>query len=101
MQSIVQRPVASQVAIKQLGTNGGGIFNANSAHPYESPTPLTNLLEMLSLLCIGAAFTYTFGKMVANTKQGWALFGAMAFMFLGGLSLAYWSEAKGNPNVEK
>jgi K+-transporting ATPase ATPase A chain len=98
-QSIGQGPVASQECIKMLGTNGGGFFNANSAHPYENPTPLTNLIEMLSIFSIGAGLTYTFGKMVGNTKQGWAIFGAMAFMFIGGLSLCYWSEAKGNPNV--
>lgn len=100
-QSIGQGPVASQEAIKMLGTNGGGFFNANSAHPYENPTPLSNLIEMLSLLSIGAALTYTFGKMVGNTKQGWALFAAMTFMFVGGLSLCYWAEAGGNPNAEK
>jgi K+-transporting ATPase ATPase A chain len=98
-QSIGQGPVASQECIKMLGTNGGGFFNANSAHPYENPTPLTNLIEMLSIFSIGAGLTYTFGKMVGNTKQGWALFGAMAFMFIGGLSVCYWAEAKGNPNV--
>jgi len=98
-QSIGQGPVASQECIKMLGTNGGGFFNANSAHPYENPTPLTNLIEMLSIFSIGAGLTYTFGKMVGNTKQGWAIFGAMAFMFIGGLSLCYWAEAKGNPNV--
>jgi K+-transporting ATPase ATPase A chain len=98
-QSIGQGPVASQECIKMLGTNGGGFFNANSAHPYENPTPLTNLIEMLSIFSIGAGLTYTFGKMVGNTKQGWALFGAMAFMFIGGLGVCYWAEAKGNPNV--
>jgi K+-transporting ATPase ATPase A chain len=98
-QSIGQGPVASQECIKMLGTNGGGFFNANSAHPYENPTPLTNLIEMLSIFSIGAGLTYTFGKMVGNTKQGWAIFGAMAFMFIGGLGVCYWAEAKGNPNV--
>jgi K+-transporting ATPase ATPase A chain len=98
-QSIGQGPVASQECIKMLGTNGGGFFNANSSHPYENPTPLTNLIEMISIFSIGAGLTYTFGKMVGNTKQGWAIFGAMAFMFIGGLSLCYWSEAKGNPNI--
>jgi K+-transporting ATPase ATPase A chain len=100
-QNIAQGPVASQECIKMLGTNGGGLFNTNSSHPYENPTPLTNLLEMLSLLSIGAALTYTFGKMVGNTKEGWALFAAMTFMFVGGLSLCYWQEAKGNPNVAR
>ena len=98
-QTIAQGPVASQEAIKMLGTNGGGFFNANSAHPYENPTPLTNLLEMLSIFLIPAGLTYTFGRMVGNTRQGWAIFAAMAFMFVGGLGVCYWAEAKGNPNV--
>ena len=98
-QSIGQGPVASQEVIKMLGTNGGGFFNANSAHPYENPTPLTNLLEMLAIFLIPAGLTYTFGKMVRNTRQGWAIFGAMAFMFIGGLTVCYWAEARGNPNV--
>jgi K+-transporting ATPase ATPase A chain len=98
-QAIGQGPVASQECIKNLGTNGGGFFNANAGHPYENPTPLTNLIEMLSIFAIGAGLTYTFGKMVGNTKQGWALFGAMAFMFIAGLGVCYWAEAKGNPNV--
>ena len=98
-QSIAQGPVASQEIIKELGTNGGGFFNANSAHPYESPTPLTNLIEMFAILLIPVGLTYTFGKMLGNTKQGWAIFAAMSLMFAGGISLAYWSEAKGNPNV--
>ena len=97
--SIGQGPVASQEFIKELGTNGGGFFNANSSHPYENPTPLTNLLEMLAIFLIPAGLTYTFGKMVGNTRQGWAIFAAMAFMFLGGLGVCYWAEAKGNPNV--
>ena len=98
-QIIGQGPVASQEIIKMLGTNGGGFFNANSAHPFESPPPFTNLLEMLAIFLIPAGLTYTFGKMVRNTKQGWAIFGAMAFMFIGGLSVCYWSEARGNPNM--
>ena len=98
-QSIGQGPVASQEFIKELGTNGGGFFNANSAHPYENPTPLTNLLEMLAIFLIPAGLTYTLGRMVGNSKQGWAIFAAMAFMFLGGLGVCYWAEAKGNPNV--
>src|SRR5579884_2408523 len=100
-QTIAQGPIASQEAIKMLGTNGGGFFNANSAHPYENPTPLSNLIEMLSLLCIGAALTYTFGKMVGNVKQGWAIFAAMSVMFIGGVFVCYGSEARGNPNVAK
>jgi K+-transporting ATPase ATPase A chain len=100
-QSIGQGPVASQEAIKMLGTNGGGFFNANSAHPYENPTPLSNFVEIFSIFLIPAGLCYTFGKMVGNTKQGWALFAAMSIMFIGGLGLCYWSEAKGNPNVTK
>jgi K+-transporting ATPase ATPase A chain len=98
-QSIGQGPVASQEAIKELGTNGGGFFNANSAHPYESPTPFSNLLQILLIFLIPAGLTYTFGKMVRNTKQGWAIFAAMTLMFAGGLAVCYWSEAKGNPNI--
>src|SRR5580765_5167866 len=100
-QTIAQGPVASQEAIKMLGTNGGGFFNANSAHPFENPTPLTNLLQMLLTFVIPAGLTYTFGRMVGSTRQGWAIFAAMAIMFAGGLSLCYWSEARGNPNVAK
>jgi potassium-transporting ATPase potassium-binding subunit len=98
-QVIAQGPVASQESIKMLGTNGGGIFNANSAHPFENPTPLTNLIEMVAIFLIPAGLTHTFGTMVRSTKQGWALFGAMAIMFIGGLGVCYWAEAKGNPNV--
>jgi K+-transporting ATPase ATPase A chain len=98
-QSIGQGPVASQESIKMLGTNGGGFFNANSAHPYENPTPLTNFFQMLSIFLIGAGLTYTFGKMVGNTKQGWAIFAAMSFMFIAGLGVCYWAEARGNPNI--
>ena len=98
-QSIAQGPVASQEAIKMLGTNGGGFYNANSAHPYENPTPLSNLLQMLSIFLIPAGLTYTFGKMVGNAKQGWALFAAMCTMFFIGVGVAYTQEQKGNPNV--
>ena len=98
-QSIAQGPVASQEAIKMLGTNGGGFFNANSAHPFENPTPLANFLQMVSLLCIAAALTYTFGKMVGNTRQGWALFAAMSALFFVGVGVAYFNEQKGNPIV--
>lgn len=98
-QNITQGPIASQEAIKMLGTNGGGYFNANSAHPYENPTPFSNLLEMFSIFLIPAALTYTFGKMVCNTRQGWALFGAMSFLFLAGVFFSYKSEATGNPQV--
>jgi K+-transporting ATPase ATPase A chain len=96
-QMIAQGPVASQLAIKQLGTNGGGFFNANSAHPYENPTPLSNFLEMFAILAIGAALTYTFGHMAGNTRQGWAILAAMMLVFVLGLGLAYWAEAAGNP----
>ncbi len=98
-QTIAQGPVASQVAIKQLGTNGGGFFNANSAHPFESPTPFTNLVHILLIFVLGAGLTYTFGHMVKDTRQGWALFWAMSLMFLVGVSAAYWAEQAGNPIV--
>jgi len=100
-QTIAQGPVASQEAIKMLGTNGGGFFNANSAHPYENPTPLSNFFEMLAIFVIGAALTYTFGHMVGNTRQGWALFGAMMAVFLMGLVVAYWAESAGNPAFDR
>jgi K+-transporting ATPase ATPase A chain len=100
-QSIAQGPVASQESIKILGTNGGGFFNANSAHPYENPTPLTNFLQVFAIFLIPAGLTYTFGKMVGNAKQGWAIFAAMSVLFAAGLSTCYWAEAKGNPNVER
>jgi potassium-transporting ATPase potassium-binding subunit len=90
-------PVASQEAIKELGTNGGGFFNANSAHPYENPTALTDLLEMLAIVLIPAALTYTFGRMVGDTRQGWTVLAAMALLFVALLSLAEYSEQHGNP----
>lgn len=96
-QVIAQGPVASQVAIKQLGSNGGGFFNVNSAHPYENPTALTNLVETVFLLMIAAALTNTFGRMVKDQRQGWAIFAAMGVMFLIGLGVAYFQEAQGNP----
>ena len=96
-QVIEQGPLASQEAMKMLGTNGGGYFNANSAHPYENPTPLTNLLEMLLLLSLGASLTYVFGKMVRDTRQGWALFAAMSALFFVGVFVCYWAEQRGNP----
>jgi K+-transporting ATPase ATPase A chain len=98
-QTIAQGPVASQAAIKQLGTNGGGPFNANSAHPFESPTPFTNLVQMLLIFVLGAGLTYTFGHMVKDTRQGWALFWAMAVMFLIGVFVAYPAEQAGNPMI--
>lgn len=92
-------PAASQIAIKQLGTNGGGFFNANSAHPFENPSPLTNFLEMLSILLIPAALCYTFGRMVGDTRQGWAVLAAMTIVFCALLSITLWSELKGNPAI--
>lgn len=96
-QVIAQGPVASQEAIKMVGTNGGGFFNANSAHPYENPTPLTNFLQVLAIFLIPAGLTYTFGRFVGNQKQGWALFAAMMVLFLAGVTGIYWAELSGNP----
>jgi len=96
-QTIAQGPAASQIAIKQLGTNGGGFFNVNSAHPFENPTPLSNFLEMFSIFAISAGLTYTLGRMVKSQKHGWAVFAAMAILFFVGLIVCYWAEAKGNP----
>ena len=96
-QTIAEGPVASQEIIKELGTNGGGFMNANSAHPYENPTPLTNLIEMLAIFSIGAGLTHTFGKMVGDRRQGWALFAVMSILFLGGAATAIWAEQHGNP----
>ncbi|HWU56896.1 MAG TPA: potassium-transporting ATPase subunit KdpA [Rhizomicrobium sp.] len=98
-QVIAQGPVASQEAIKMLGTNGGGFFNANSAHPFESPTWLTNFLEMWALLVIGASLTYTFGHMVKDTRQGWAIFAVMGLLMLVGVGLLYGAEGQGNAAV--
>jgi K+-transporting ATPase ATPase A chain len=96
-QTLALGPVASQEAIKMLGTNGGGFFNANSAHPFENPTAMTNLVQMLSIFVIGFGLTWCFGKAVGNTKQGWAILAAMTLLFLAGTSVAYWQEAAGNP----
>ncbi|HEY8022387.1 MAG TPA: potassium-transporting ATPase subunit KdpA [Thermoanaerobaculia bacterium] len=96
-QSIPQGPVASQEAIKELGTNGGGFFNANSAHPYENPTPLSNFLEMLFILAIASGLTYTLGRMTGNQRHGWAVFAAMAILMLAGVLAIYAAEARGNP----
>jgi K+-transporting ATPase ATPase A chain len=96
-QTIAQGPVASQEAIKMLGTNGGGFFNANSSHPFENPTPLSNFMQMLSIFLIPAGLTYTLGRMTASPRHGWAVWAAMAFLFLAGVTTAYWAEAKGNP----
>ena len=98
-QIIAQGPVASQEAIKMLGTNGGGFFNANSAHPFESPTWLTNFLEMWALLVIPAALTYTFGRMVKDSRQGWAIFAVMAVLMFAGLGVLYAAEGQGNAAV--
>src|SRR6185312_1388397 len=95
-QTIAQGPVASQEAIKEFGTNGGGFFNANSAHPFENPTPLSDLLEILAILSIGAALTYTFGKMAGNTRQGWTLLSVMSIIFLTGVGFTYWAESRPN-----
>jgi potassium-transporting ATPase potassium-binding subunit len=96
-QTLSQGPAASQIAIKQLGTNGGGFWNANGSVPYENPTPLSNLLEMLYIVLIPAALTCTFGRMVRDERQGWALYAAMAIVFLAGVAITYWAEASGNP----
>jgi K+-transporting ATPase ATPase A chain len=100
-QIIAVGPAASQVAIKQLGTNGGGFFNANSAHPLENPTPFSNFIEMLSILIIPAALCYAFGKMVGDTRQGWALLTAMTIIFVALLAITVWSEQNGNPVFTK
>src|SRR5690349_14070562 len=94
-QSIALGPVASQVAIKMLGTNGGGFFNANAAHPFENPTALSNFVQMISIFAIGAAMTNVFGRMVGNQRQGWAIFAVMGVLFLAGVTITYWSEANG------
>ena len=96
-QTIAVGPVASQVAIKMLGTNGGGFFNANAAHPFENPTALSNLFQIVSIFAIGAALTNVFGRMVGDQRQGWAIFAAMGVIFVTGVLVAYWAEAAGNP----
>ena len=98
-QSLAVGPAAAQVAIKQLGTNGGGFFNVNSAHPFENPTPLSNFLEMLAILLIPTALCYTFGKMVGDTRKGWAILATMTIIFVVMLSAAVWAEQSGNPAV--
>src|ERR1700730_10859605 len=100
-QTIAQGPVASQEAIKQLGTNGGGFFNGNSAHPFESPTPFANLVQILLIFILGAGLTHSCGHMVNDTRQGWALFWAMSVMFLIGVFVAYQAEQAGNPILTK
>ena len=96
-QTIAQGPVASQEIIKEFGTNGGGFFNANSAHPFENPTPFSNLFEMVAIFAIGAGLTYTLGRMTGSPAHGWAVWAAMAILFLAGVTVAYWAEARGNP----
>ena len=98
-QTIAQGPIASQEIIKELGTNGGGFFNANSAHPYENPNPVTNLIELAAIFSIGAGLTNVLGRMVKDERQGWAIFAAMGLLFLAGVATAYWSESHGNPAV--
>jgi potassium-transporting ATPase potassium-binding subunit len=96
-QIIAQGPVASQVAIKMLGTNGGGFFNANAAHPYENPNAVTDFVQLILIFLISAALTNTFGRMAKNELQGWALYSAMSVLFLAGVAVAYWAESQGNP----
>ncbi len=100
-QTIVQGPMASQVAIKMLGTNGGGYANANAAHPFENPTPLSNFLQMLALLCIGSAMTYHLGRETKNQKHGWSVWSAMFAMCLAGILICWWAEARGNPQHQQ
>ena len=98
-QVIAQGPVASQEIIKQWGTNGGGFFNANSAHPFENPTPFTNFIELLAIFAISAGLTYTLGRMTGSQKHGWAIFAAMAVLFFAGVAVSYWAESQGNPAI--
>src|SRR5712671_902396 len=96
-QVIAQGPVASQEVIKEFGTNGGGFFNANSAHPFENPTPFSNFFELVLILAIPSGLTYTLGRMTGSQRHGWAVWAAMAFLFIGAVTATYWAEAKGNP----
>jgi K+-transporting ATPase ATPase A chain len=96
-QTIAQGPVASQEIIKELGTNGGGFFNANSAHPFENPNPISNLIELFCIFAIGSGLTYTLGRMTGSQRHGWAVWSAMAILFLAGVTVCYWAEAGGNP----
>jgi K+-transporting ATPase ATPase A chain len=96
-QTIAQGPVASQEIIKEWGTNGGGFFNANSSHPFENPTPVSNLVELFSIFAVSAGLTYTLGRMTGSARHGWAVWSAMAILFLVGVTVAYWAEARGNP----
>jgi K+-transporting ATPase ATPase A chain len=95
-QTIAVGPAASQIAIKMLGTNGGGFFNANAAHPFENPTALSNFVQMISIFAIGAGLTNVFGRMVGNQRQGWAIFAVMGVLFIAGVAVCYWAEAHGN-----
>ena len=99
-QTIPQGPAASQVAIKMLGTNGGGFFNANAAHPYENPTPLSDFLQMLSIFLIPSGLTYYLGRMVKNQGHGWAVWSAMAILFLSAFLVCWWAETAGNPHMQ-
>jgi K+-transporting ATPase ATPase A chain len=96
-QTIAQGPVASQEIIKEFGTNGGGFFNANSSHPFENPTPLSNFIEIFAIFAIGSGLTYTLGRMTGSQRHGWAVWSAMAILFVAGVTVAYWAEARGNP----
>ncbi len=98
-QMIAQGPVASQEIIKELGTNGGGFFNANSSHPFENPNPLTNLIEMVAIFAIGVALTNVFGRMVGNERQGWAILAAIGLLYIAGVAVCYWAESHGNPAI--
>jgi K+-transporting ATPase ATPase A chain len=98
-QTIAVGPVASQVAIKMLGTNGGGFFNANAAHPFENPTALSNFVQMISIFALGAALTNVFGRMVGNQRQGWAILAVMGVLFISGVAVTYWAEANGTPTL--
>ncbi|TJW42234.1 MAG: potassium-transporting ATPase subunit A, partial [Mesorhizobium sp.] len=98
-QTIAVGPVASQIAIKMLGTNGGGFFNANATHPFENPNAISNLIQMVTIFALGAALTNVFGRMVGNQRQGWAILAAMGALFIAGVAVCYWAEAAGNPLV--
>ena len=100
-QTIAQGPVASQEIIKELGTNGGGFFNANSGHPFENPTPFTNFFEMVAIFALGSGLTYTLGRMTGNQRHGWAVFASMLILFLAGFFAVYYFEARGNPNFDR
>src|SRR5215471_8903354 len=100
-QTIEQGPLASQLAIKMLGTNGGGFFNPNSSHPYENATPFSNFIQILLIFSLGAGLTYTFGKMVRDTRQGWAIFATMSVLYLAGVLICYWAEQRGNPETAR